>query len=417
MTSVEAAAGAGLERAGFEGAGLDNAGPWARLLAIGAVAATGLAVVSGAAGWHTAHRLLAGLALPPLAGLLLLAWMSMRRMLPAAVAAVVLFGLAAALTTPGFHLAAAALALGATSLLCAQSFRGTRFFRSPAVEPRDYLTLTKPRVMSLLLLTGGAAVFVGASGVPAWGTFAATMVGLALACGGAGTLNHYLDRDIDKLMGSRTAGRPVASGRIAPERALEFGIALSALSFVLLDSLVNLPTALLALSGNLFYVLVYTRWLKRSTPQNIVIGGAAGAVPPLVGYASASGHLGWGALVMFGIVFLWTPPHFWALAIMIREHYANAGVPMLPVLRGERETARQIAWYTVALVAATLVPVAFGVFGLVYGVSALLLGALFSWLAFQLYRQTTRAHAVKLFHFSMIYLALLFVAMAIDVAV
>jgi protoheme IX farnesyltransferase len=260
-------------------------------------------------------------------------------------------------------------------------------------------------------------VFVGASGVPAWGTFAATMVGLALACGGAGTLNHYLDRDIDKLMGKRTAGRPVASGRVAPERALEYGIALSALSFVLLDSLVNLPTALLALGGNLFYVLVYTRWLKRSTPQNIVIGGAAGAVPPLVGYASASGHLGWAALVMFGIVFLWTPPHFWALALMIREHYANAAVPMLPVVRGERETARQIVLYTVALVAATLVPVAFGVFGLVYGASALALGLVFAWMALRLWRDTNRAHAVKLFHYSMLYLALLFVAMAIDVAV
>ena len=134
------------------------------------------------------------------------------------------------------------------------------------------------------------------------------MVGLALACGGASALNHYLDRDIDKLMGSRTEQRPVASGRVLPERALEFGVALSALSFVLLDSLVNLPTALLALTGNLFYVLVYTRWLKRSTPQNIVIGGAAGAVPPLVGYASATGHLGWAAFVMFVIVFVWTPP-------------------------------------------------------------------------------------------------------------
>src|SRR5579871_4252018 len=200
--------------------------------------------------------------------------------------------------------------------------------------------------MSLLLLTGGAAVFVGAEGVPDWGIFAATMVGLALACGGAAALNHYYDRDIDKLMGERTARRPVASGRIAPERALEFGVALSAVSFVLLDALVNLPTALLALAGNLFYVLVYTRWLKRSTPQNIVIGGAAGAVLPLVGYASATGHLGWAALVMFGIVFLWTPPHFWALALMIREHYANASIPMLPVVRGDRETARQIVVYS-----------------------------------------------------------------------
>jgi protoheme IX farnesyltransferase len=182
----------------------------------------------------------------------------------------------------------------------------------------------------------------------------------------------------------------------------------------LLDSLVNLPTALLALAGNLFYVFVYTRWLKRSTVQNIVIGGAAGAVPPLVGYASASGHLGWAALVMFGIVFLWTPPHFWALALMIKDHYAKAKVPMLPVVRGDDETARQIVWYTLVLVVATVVPVGFGIFGLFYGISALVLGGLLTWLAVQLWRQTTRPHAVRMFHFSMIYLALLFLAMAID---
>ena len=389
-------------------------GPWARLLAVGALAGTALAVVSGAAGWDTAHRLLAALALPPLVGLVVLAWLSARRLLPASVASLVLFGLAALLTARDVHLAAAAVAFAATSLLCAQAFRGQGRLTG---ELGDYITLTKPRVMSLLLLTGGAAVFVGASGVPAAGTFAATMVGLALACGGAGTLNHYLDRDIDRLMGERTATRPVAAGRVAPERALEYGIALSALSFVLLDSLVNLPTALLALAGNLFYVFVYTRWLKRSTPQNIVIGGAAGAVPPLVGYAGAAGHLGWAALVMFTIVFLWTPPHFWALALMIKEHYRNADVPMLPVVRGDRETARQIAWYTVALVAATLLPVAFGVFGLVYGVAALVLGAVLSLLAFQLWRELTRSRAVKLFHYSMLYLALLFVAMALDAVV
>jgi heme o synthase len=186
---------------------------------------------------------------------------------------------------------------------------------------------------------------------------------------------------------------------------------------VLLDALVNLPTALLALAGNLFYVLVYTRWLKRSTPQNIVIGGAAGAMPPLVGYAGAAGHLGWAALAMFVIVFLWTPPHFWALALMLREHYANARVPMLPVLRGERETARQIVWYTAAMVAATLVPVAFGVFGLVYGIAALVLGGVFGWWSYALWRQTTRLHAVRLFHYSLLYLALLFVAMALDAVV
>jgi protoheme IX farnesyltransferase len=201
---------------------------------------------------------------------------------------------------------------------------------------------------------------------------------------------------------------------VAPALALEFGVALSAVSFVLLDSLVNTPTALLALAGNLFYVLVYTRWLKRTTPQNIVIGGAAGAVPPMVGYAGAAGHLGWAAAVMFGIVFLWTPPHFWALALMIRDHYANARVPMLPVVRGDRETARQIAWYSVALVAATLLPVAFGVFGLVYAVPAAVLGGLFVWAAVRLWRETSRRRAVALFHFSLLYLALLFAAMALD---
>jgi protoheme IX farnesyltransferase len=387
-------------------------GAWARLTALTAVAGTALAVVSGAAGWGTAHRVLAAVALPPLAALVATAWVTARRLLPVTVAALVLFGLAALLTGPTLHLTFAALAFAATTLVAVSTFRG-QAVQGPL---RDYVTLTKPRIMSLLLLTGGAGVFVGASGVPSWGAFAATMVGLALACGGASALNHYLDRDIDQVMGERTAQRPVASGRVPAERALEFGLALSAFSFVLLASLVNLPTALLALAGNLFYVLVYTRWLKRTTAQNIVIGGAAGAVPPLVGYAGASGHLGWAALVMFVVVFVWTPPHFWALALMLKEHYARAGVPMLPVTRGDTETARQIVRYTVLLVIATLVPVAFGTFGLLYGVAALVLGAVFAWYAFALRRTMERVAAVRLFHYSLLYLALLFVAMAIDVS-
>ena len=391
-------------------------GIWARLTALGAVAGTGLAVISGAAGWGTAHRLLAGVTLPPLVALVVLAWVSARRLLISAITALFLLGLAALLTGPTVHLALASAALAATAVLSFQVFRDGDVSFS-ADDVRDYVTLTKPRVMSLLLLTGGAGAFVGAGGLPAAGIFALTMIGLALACGGAAALNHYLDRDIDKLMGARTSKRPVAAGRIAPGHALEFGIALSAASFVLLDSLVNLPTALLALGGNLFYVFVYTQWLKRSTSQNIVIGGAAGAVPPLVGAASATGHLGWAALVMFAVVFLWTPPHFWALALMIKEHYANANVPMLPVVRGDRETARQIVWYSVALVAGTLLPVAFGVFGLVYGVAALALGALMLWLSVELLRDTSRPKAVRVFHYSMLYLALLFVAMAVDVSV
>jgi protoheme IX farnesyltransferase len=272
------------------------------------------------------------------------------------------------------------------------------------------VTLTKPRIMTLLLVTGAGGMFVGARGVPPLGDLGVMLLGLGLACGGASALNHVLDRDIDRLMGKRTERRPVAAGRVAPGRALEFGLALSALSFVLLAALANPLTAALALTGNLFYVLVYTRWLKRWTPQNIVIGGAAGAVPPLVGYAAATGDLGLPALFLFTIVFVWTPPHFWALALLIRREYAAAGIPMLPVVKGERETTRQILLYTVGLVALTLVPV----FGWVYLGAAALLGGAFVWLAWRLRRQPTPRRAALTFHYSLVYLALLFTAMALD---
>jgi heme o synthase len=275
------------------------------------------------------------------------------------------------------------------------------------------VTLTKPRIMTLLLLTGAAGMFVGAQGVPDLGLLAATIVGLGLACGGASALNHVLDRDIDSSMG-RTSKRPVAAGRVSAELALEFGLALSALSFVLLGSVVNVLAAVLALVGNLFYVLIYTRWLKRSTPQNIVIGGAAGAVPPLVGWAAATGNLTLPALYLFLIVFFWTPPHFWALALLIKRDYEAARIPMLPVVRGDRETARQILLYTVALVALTLVPVLTGTFGPLYLVAAVLLGAQFLRLAWSLRRELTPRRASVLFHYSLAYLALLFVAMAVD---
>ena len=266
--------------------------------------------------------------------------------------------------------------------------------------------------MSLLLVTGACGMFVGAQGVPPLWLFAVTMTGLALACGGASALNHVLDRDIDALMGPRTKARPVAAGRISPAQALEFGIFLSALSFALLASAVNVLTAVLALVGNLFYVLVYTRWLKRSTPQNIVIGGAAGAVPPLVGYAAATGSLALPALWLFLIVFLWTPPHFWALALMIKNAYAAAGVPMLPVVRGDTETARQILLYSIGLVAFTI---AVGLWlGPLYTVAAVTLGAIFVALAVLLRRDLTRARAQVLFHYSLAYLALLFIAAAVD---
>jgi heme o synthase len=389
---------------------VSSSGAWLRLTAFAAAAGTLLAVVSGATGFE--HRELSALALPPLTALVLAGWFARRRVLAPSVAALVFFGAAALVTGAVSHVTLAALAFAATLVACVQTFRGKRVATG---SWRDYVTLTKPRIMSLLLLTGACGMIVGARGLPSLGLFAAAMGGLALACGGASALNHVLDADIDRLMGRRTEKRPVAAGRIEPGRALEFGLTLSAFSFVLLASHVNVLTAALALAGNLFYVLVYTRLLKRSTPQNIVIGGAAGAVPPLVGWAAATGNLALPALFLFLIVFFWTPPHFWALALLIKDAYADAKVPMLPVVRGERETLRQIVGYTLVLIGITLLPFAWGTFGLFYAVAALALGAVFLALALQLRRDPSKRRAALVFHYSLLYLALLFVAMALDV--
>jgi protoheme IX farnesyltransferase len=386
-------------------------GPWLRLTAVFAGFSTLLAVVSGAASLGAAHRVLAALALPPLLALVIAGILVHRRLLVPAVAALVLFGIAALVTAPTLHLALAAVAFAATLVLAASTYRGEP---APRASWRDYLTLTKPRIMSLLLITGLCAMFVGAQGVPRGWLVLVTMSGLALACGGASALNHVLDRDIDKLMGKRTRARPLAAERMPATRALEFGLALSAFSFVLLASLVNVLAAVLALVGNLFYVLVYTRWLKRTTPQNIVIGGAAGAVPPLVGWAAVTGNLTLPALWLFLIVFFWTPPHFWALALLIRRDYEAARIPMLPVVKGSRETTRQIVLYSLVLVAVTVVPFVWGTAGLVYLGAALVLGAAFVLLAVRLRRHTTPRQASLLFHFSLLYLALLFAAMAVD---
>ena len=387
-------------------------GPWLRLIALGASAAAALAVVSGALSLHTAHRVLAAVAVPPLAALVAAAWVAHRRLLGPAVAALGLFVAAALVMGRPLHIAFAALALAAALVVTAATFQGE------AVRPgslQDYVTLTKPRIMSLLLLTGACGMVVGDHGFPPVWLFTTTMAGLALACGGASALNHVLDRDLDRHM-RRTDKRPVASERVSPTHALEFGLALSALSFVLLASVVNVLTAALALAGNLFYVFVYTRWLKRSTPQNIVIGGAAGAVPPLVGWAAATGDVTVAALLLFAIVFFWTPPHFWALALLIRRDYEAAGVPMLPVVRGERETTKQIVLYSAVLVAVTASPFLWGTLGLLYLVAALVLGALFFAMAVGLRREPTPRRAALLFHFSLVYLALLFAAMALDAA-
>jgi protoheme IX farnesyltransferase len=286
-----------------------------------------------------------------------------------------------------------------------------------AASWRDYLALTKPRIMSLLVLTAVCGMIAAAHGSPNAPALAALVVGGALACGGASALNHVLDRDIDRLMGPRTASRPVAAGRIAPAHAVAFGVGLSALSFLVLAAFANLLAAALAISGGAFYVLVYTIWLKRTTPQNIVIGGAAGAIPPLAGWAAANGRLGAGAGFLFLIVLLWTPPHFWALALLLQRHYADACVPMLPVVRGVRATVRAVLAYSVLLVVVTVAPAAVGVFGPAYLGAALTLGLVLLGLAWRLWRLATPARASALFHFSLLYLALLFVAVAIDAAV
>jgi protoheme IX farnesyltransferase len=278
---------------------------------------------------------------------------------------------------------------------------------------RDYISLTKPRIISLLLLTTVATMFVADPSGPPLDTILWTMLGGYLAAGGAGAINHYLDRDRDARM-ARTRGRPLVAGRIEPLHGLFFGIALGALATVQLAITVNGLAAALALAGLLGYVCVYTMWLKPLTPQNIVIGGAAGAVPPLVGWAAATGSLTLDALYPFAIVFLWTPPHFWALALMIKDDYARTGVPMLPVVKGDRETRRQILLYSVILVAFTVMPFLTGLFGPPYLVAALALGGAFIGLAVRLAREPSRRAALRLYLSSLAYLALLFCAMALD---
>ena len=398
----------------------NSPGPFLRLAILAAATATTVVVVSAALDSGRGHWAAALVAVPLLVAAVVIARVAYPRLFPATIAALGLLLLAiatgglvawsdSALWATVAHVGAAGASLAASLLALVVSFRGEPL---PFGPWRDYITLTKPRIMSLLLLTGAAGMFVGADGWPNGWTFLAAMVGLGLACGGASALNHVMDADIDRLMGERTAARPVASGRVAAPRALEFGVVLMALSFALLATTVNVLTAVLALIGGLFYVVVYTGYLKRTTDQNIVIGGAAGAVPPVVGFAAATGDVTLPALWLFLIVFLWTPPHFWALALMIKEHYAAANVPMLPGTKGDRETIRQIVLYSVVLVVFTI-----GVgywLGPVYTVAAVVLGSYFVLLAWQLRRDPSRRRAVVLFHYSLAYLALLFVAAAVD---
>jgi len=276
----------------------------------------------------------------------------------------------------------------------------------------DYLELTKPKVQSLLLLTTIAAMYI--AGDPSPPLVALTCLGGYLSAGGAGAVNHWFDRDLDARM-TRTARRPIPAGRVSPRAALVFGCTLACLSLLELSLTVNALAAGLSFAGFLGYVFVYTVWLKRRTPQNIVIGGAAGAVPPLVGWAAVTGSVSGTAVMLFFIVFFWTPPHFWSLSLLMKGDYEKVGVPMLPVVRGEQETRRQIVLYAVLLYAVTQLPFCAGGFGTIYLVASLTLGLGFIAGAVTLYRRADRRSALRLYLYSLAYLALLFCAMVADV--
>ena len=277
----------------------------------------------------------------------------------------------------------------------------------------DYVMLTKPRIISLLLVVTFIPMFLAGSQAPSLWLIVWTMVGGFLAAGGANAINQYVDRDIDHVM-VRTRKRPLPGGRLTPLQVLWFGIALCVASFVILWWQVNLLTAVLALSGFLFYVFIYSGWLKRRSTQNIVIGGAAGAFPPLVGWAAVANELSLLPILMFLIVFYWTPPHFWALALMRQKEYKAAGVPMLPVVAGDRETHRQIVLYSVLLFLFSVIPVFLRLLGPVYLVLTIILNGIFLWQAVDIWRKPTNANVWRLYKYSLIFLALVFVAMGID---
>jgi protoheme IX farnesyltransferase len=302
---------------------------------------------------------------------------------------------------------ARAVTAGGSATATAAGQRGARALAA------DLFALTKPKVQSLLLFTTVATMLV--AGEPSLSLVLLTCLGGALSAGGAGAINHYLDRDIDAVM-RRTSGRPVPAGRIPGRMALGYGLALGAASVVLLAAAVNPLAALLSLAGFLGYVGVYTLWLKRRTPQNIVIGGAAGAVPPLVAWAATTGTIGAEAVFLFAVVFFWTPPHFWALSLLMKDEYARAGVPMLPVVRGEAETRWHILLYTVVLTAWTALPLLVPALdlGAVYLAAAVLLGGTFVVLAERLRRRADRRSALRAYLFSLVYLALLFAAAVAD---
>ena len=281
------------------------------------------------------------------------------------------------------------------------------------VRLKAFVALTKPRIIELLLITTVPTMVVAARGLPSLGLIVATVVGGSLAAGGANAINMYVDRDIDALM-KRTENRPLVTGAVTPREALVFAVSLEIIAFVWLWGLVNLLSAVLAVSATLFYVFVYTLWLKRSSEHNIVIGGAAGAVPVLIGWSAVTNSLGLAPLVLFAVIFVWTPPHFWALAIKYKDDYSAASVPMLPSVASFAKVARQIVIYTLALWAASLVFAPVAGMGLIYLGAAVILGAVFLLFAVQLQREHSAARAMRLFSYSISYVTLLFGAMALD---
>ncbi len=278
---------------------------------------------------------------------------------------------------------------------------------------KDFLALSKPLIVGLLLITTYGGLVIGGKAWPSFSLTVWTLIGGALAAGGSSALNQYIDRELDRHM-QRTAKRPLADGRLTDAEGLAFGLGLSLVSYYVLACFVNGLAALLSLAGIIYYVILYSLWLKKATVQNIVIGGGAGAIPPMVGYAAATGYLGWGAWILFAIIFMWTPPHFWALAIVRMKDYERAGVPMMPVVRGELETRKQIWIYTIELVAVTLLLPILNLAGMFYLISSLVLGGLLIYAAWAVWKEGGNKVAWRMYRWSSTYLVLIFFAMMID---
>ena len=395
-----------------------------------------LCLPAGSAGWaQLFHRVSAGLSAVLVLALLFHAWRTQRDhrlLLPLTTVTVVLFFaqayVGAILVTNGFplqlsvlhSLTAVLLWISLVGLVIAAGFYARDYVEFPPLDIRerlkDFIILTKPIIVLLLLVTTFAGMVAGGKAWPSLSIALWTMVGGAFAAGGSGAVNQYIDRDLDKNM-QRTAKRPMAAGRMTPAEGLSFGLALCIASFYIMAGFVNLLAAFLSLAGIIYYVFLYSVWLKKATVQNIVIGGGAGAIPPLVGWAAATGRLDIPAMILFLIVFMWTPPHFWALAIVRRKDYERAGVPMLPVIRGESETRKQVLIYTIELVAITFLLPIFKYTGMVYLVSAAVLGGIFLFLAWRVYRIEGNKVAWTLYRYSSMYLMFLFLALMVDALV